>query len=46
MCIYFPDQGKIADIVSDLFDISHEYIGTLVSKIANVSQFHSLWHEI
>ncbi|KAK2168956.1 hypothetical protein LSH36_13g22038 [Paralvinella palmiformis] len=30
-------QGKIADIISDMFDISHEYIGTLASKMANLS---------
>ena len=33
-----PDQGLIADMVSELFEIQHGYFGTVLSNLARVSR--------
>ena len=32
----FTAQGKVGELISELFNINHDYIGSLVSTIAKV----------
>lgn len=37
---FYSAQGKISEIVSDIFNINHDYFGTAMSTLAKV-KFHS-----
>lgn len=36
---YFLDQATLASIVSEIFDIEYEFVGSLLSKVAKVCYF-------
>ncbi len=37
LLFFVSAQGKVGDMVSEIFNINHDYVGSLVSNIAKVS---------